>query len=121
MNDTERRYGMAVKKISGSEIAGVTSGTGKLSLVDFSASWCGPCKMLHPVLVKVSDELADRVDFYEIDVDESQQEAARFGVRGVPTLIIFKGGNEIDRLVGFRDKAALSEHLAGLADTHLGG
>ncbi len=111
---------MAVKKISGSEIAGVTGGTEKLSLVDFSAGWCGPCKMLHPVLEKVSDELADKVDFFEVDVDQSQTEAAQFGVRGVPTLIVFLGGSEIDRMVGFRDKAALTEQLTGLAETNLG-
>jgi thioredoxin 1 len=110
---------MAVRKISGGEIAGVTSGSEKLSLVDFSASWCGPCKMLHPVLVQVSDDLADRIDFFEVDVDECQTEAASFGVRGVPTLIVFLGGNEIDRLVGFRDKAALTEHLTDLASQHL--
>jgi thioredoxin 1 len=111
---------MSVKKISGSEIADVTGGSERLSLVDFSAEWCGPCKMLHPVLEKVSDDLSDRIDFYEVDVDECQQEAARFGIRGVPTIVIFKGGSEIDRLVGFRDNAALSEHLSSLADTHLG-
>jgi thioredoxin 1 len=117
----ERRYGMSVRKISGNEIATVTTGNDKLSLVDFSATWCGPCKMLHPVLDKVSDELSDTIDFFEVDVDECQQEAARFGIRGVPTLVVFRGGSEIDRLVGFRDKAALTEHLKGLADTHLGG
>ena len=111
---------MAVRKISGSEITEVTGGTDRLSLVDFSASWCGPCKMLHPVLEKVSEELSDNIDFFEVDVDECQREAAHFGVRGVPTMIVFVGGNEVDRLVGFRDKAALTEHLKSLVENNLG-
>jgi thioredoxin 1 len=111
---------MSVKQISGKEIATVTSGTDRLSLVDFSAAWCGPCKMLHPVLDKVSEDLSDSIDFFTVDVDECQQEAARFGIRGVPTMVVFKGGSEIDRLVGFRDRAALTDYLKGLTGTHLG-
>lgn len=93
--------------------------TAKLSLVDFSASWCGPCQMVHPVLEALSDEMADKVSIYKIDVDESPAEAGAMGVRGVPTMIIFHGGKEIDRQVGFRDKADLRKTLEGLAGRFL--
>jgi len=114
-----RRIDMAVKKIKGSEIKGVAERKDRLSLVDFSADWCGPCKMLHPVLETVSEELADKVDFYMVDVDQSQNEAASLGIRGVPTMIVFHDGSEIDRMVGFRDKASLSSQLIELADSRI--
>ncbi len=110
---------MAVKHIRGSEIASVTSPEGKLALVDFSAVWCAPCKMLDPVLKKVSDELGDKVDFFHVDVDESPEASSRFGIRGVPTMVIFHNGQEIDRLVGFRDKNSLKKHLENLVDSKL--
>lgn len=111
---------MAVKHIKGSEIASLTSTEEKISLVDFSATWCGPCKMLNPVLDKVSEDLDDRVDFYHIDVDESPEVSSEFGIRGVPTMIIFHSGQEIDRMVGFRDRNALQRQLESLADSKLG-
>jgi len=114
-----RRIDMAVKKIKGSEIKGVAGRKDRLSLVDFSADWCGPCKMLHPVLETVSEELADKVDFYMVDVDQSQNEAASLGIRGVPTMIVFHDGSEIDRMVGFRDNASLSSQLIELADSRI--
>jgi thioredoxin 1 len=111
---------MAVKKIAGSEITNVAAASDRLALVDFSATWCGPCKMLEPVLEKVSEEMSPRVSVYSVDVDESQKESTKFGIRGVPTMIIFHKGLEIDRLVGFRDKGALVNHLGKIADEKLG-
>lgn len=110
---------MAVKHIKGNEIEDAASSKDKLSLVDFSASWCAPCKMLDPVLNKVSDELDDKVGFYHIDVDESPSASSQFGIRGVPTMIIFHDGQEIDRMVGFRDRNALQKQLEELADSKL--
>lgn len=106
---------MSVVNIPGSSIETVAGGTEKLTVVDFSATWCGPCKMLHPVLESLSGELSDRVDFYMVDIDQSPVEANRFGVRGVPTVIVFHGGREIERMVGFRDKASLKRDLEALA------
>jgi len=111
---------MAVKHIKGSEIDNIRSNTETLSLFDFSATWCGPCKMLNPVLEKVSEDLAGKVDFYHIDVDESPEASSSFGIRGVPTMIVFHGGEEIDRMVGFRDRNALQRQLEELADSKLG-
>jgi thioredoxin 1 len=111
---------MAVKHIKGNEIGSVTSPENKIALVDFSATWCGPCKMLDPVLKKVSEDLTDKVDFYHIDVDESPQASSEFGIRGVPTMIVFHDGQEIDRMVGFRDRNALQRQLENLAESKLG-
>lgn len=111
---------MAVKKIAGSEITKVAAAADRLSLVDFSATWCGPCKMLDPVLEKVSEEMAARVSVFRIDVDENQMESTKYGIRGVPTMIVFHKGVEIDRMVGFRDKGALVNHLGRIADDKLG-
>ena len=111
---------MAVKKISGSQIADAAASTDKLALIDFSATWCGPCKMLEPVLEKVSEEIPDKVGFFAVDVDSSPMESSSFGIRGVPTMIVFHKGQEIDRMVGFRDKNALLTHLRDLAEDKFG-
>ena len=70
-------------------------------VVDFSATWCGPCQMLAPVLSKVSDKYAEDVKFYNIDTDENSEIAAGFEITGVPTMIFFEYGHEKDRMVGF--------------------
>ncbi len=108
-----------MKQIKGSEMKSLVAGTDRLTLVDFSASWCGPCRMIHPVLEALSSEMAGKVDFYKIDVDENREEAGAMGVQGVPTMVIFHGGTEIDRQVGFRDKEELKGILEDLADRHL--
>lgn len=105
---------MAMKKIAGKELQAATSTKGRFVLVDFSASWCGPCRMLHPVLEQLAGELAGW-DFYEIDVDEAGTEANSLGIRSVPTVIVFSGGREIDRLIGFRDKTQLKSKLEEMA------
>lgn len=75
--------------------------------------------MMQPVLESLSVKLKDKVDFYEVDVDQSPAEANQYGVRGVPTLVLFHGGREIDRVVGFRDAASLESHLDSLVASHL--
>ncbi|MFI1743566.1 thioredoxin [Thalassobellus sediminis] len=69
-------------------------------LVDFFAEWCGPCKMMSPILKQVKDALGERVSIIKIDVDKNQALASRYQVRGVPTLIIFNDGKQIWRLSG---------------------
>lgn len=108
-----------MRQIKGAEMKALVADTARITLVDFSASWCGPCQMVHPVLEALSSEMADKVSFFKIDVDESPSEAGAMGVRGVPTMIVFHGGKEIDRQVGFRDKADLRKTLDALADRFL--
>ena len=69
-------------------------------LVDFWAPWCGPCKMLAPHLEDIAKSLGDKVSIVKINVDENPQTAAQFGIRSIPTLILFKGGNPVETKVG---------------------
>ena len=83
----------------------------QLVLVDFYADWCGPCKMMAPVVEDVAKELQGKVKVGKINVDENQDLAMEYGVMSIPTLIIFKEGKEDKRLVGFRSKSELLDKL----------
>lgn len=76
-------------------------------LVDFFATWCVPCKMLAPTLDAVAAEVAGRAKVYKVDVDQSPDVAAQYGVMSVPTLILFKGGQPVKQMVGAQPKPAL--------------
>ena len=80
-------------------------------LVDFYADWCGPCKMLAPILKEVKDELGDAIRVIKIDVDKNQSLAAKFQVRGVPTLLLFKNGQQLWRQSGLVQKKDLVQIL----------
>jgi thioredoxin 1 len=80
-------------------------------LVDFWAEWCGPCKMIAPVLDELATEFDGRVSIGKINVDEQQALASQFGIQGIPTLLIFKGGQVIDQVVGLRGKKDLQSRL----------
>jgi len=80
-------------------------------LVDFYADWCGPCKMLAPVLEKVADQLAGTVRFVKLNTDDSPRTAQDYQVRGIPTLLLFQGGQPIDRKVGFVNEAELTKFI----------
>ncbi|MBP3040782.1 thioredoxin [Bacillaceae bacterium Marseille-Q3522] len=82
-----------------------------LVLADFWAPWCGPCKMIAPVLEEIDTELGDKAKIVKLDVDENQETAAKFGVMSIPTLILFKDGKTVDKVVGFQPKEALVELL----------
>jgi thioredoxin 1 len=80
-------------------------------LVEFGAPWCGPCKMLEPVLAEMAEAYAEQVDFYTVNVDENPQLVMEFGVMGVPTVILFKNGEPVHRLTGYRPRQALEKAL----------
>ena len=76
-------------------------------LLDFSAVWCGPCKVLAPVVEKLAGEFVGKVKVGKLDIDESPGVASKFGIRGVPTVVVFKGGKESGRHVGVTNKETL--------------
>ncbi len=78
-------------------------------LVDFFATWCGPCQMMEPILGQVKNNLGDRADIIKIDVDQNPQAAAAFQVRGVPTLILFKNGKPVWRQAGLVSAAQIEK------------
>lgn len=80
-------------------------------LVDFWAPWCAPCKAIAPVVEELSKEYAGRIGFAKINVDENPQLATMWGIRSIPTLLVFKNMNKIQQIVGFRPKAELKKHL----------
>jgi thioredoxin 1 len=82
-------------------------------VVDFWAEWCGPCKMIGPSLEEISKELAGKVKIAKLNIDENPELAAHFGVRSIPTLMIFKGGELADMKVGALPKTALSHWING--------
>ena len=77
------------------------------TVVDFWAVWCGPCKMIAPVLEEIADEYDGQVRVAKLDVDHNNQSAMQYGVMSIPTLIVFKSGQPVERIVGFMPKAKL--------------
>ncbi len=84
-----------------------------LTLVDFWAEWCGPCKMIAPALEEISQELGGKVKIAKLNIDENPELAAQFGVRSIPTLMMFKAGEVADMKVGAAPKTALSSWING--------
>ncbi len=80
-------------------------------LVDFWATWCGPCKMLAPTIEELAEELKDEVVVAKLDVDKAQEIAVKYQVMSIPTLILFKDGKEVKRTVGFQPKAKLLDFI----------
>ena len=80
-------------------------------VVDFGAEWCGPCKVLDPILEEIAVENKDKVKIYKMNIDENPMTPQKFGVRGIPTLMLFKDGNLVDTKVGSLPKSALESWI----------
>jgi thioredoxin 1 len=98
---------MAIVKATDQTFASETSSG--LVLADFWAPWCGPCKMIAPVLEEIDAEMNDKVKIVKLDVDENQETARKFGVMSIPTLFLFKDGEVVDKVIGYQPKEALTE------------
>ena len=83
-----------------------------VSLVDFFATWCGPCRMLGPVIEEIGAECDGSFAVYKVDIDECEDTAMDFGIMSVPTVMIFKNGEEVERLIGVQPKAAILSVIA---------
>lgn len=95
---------MAIVNVTDQSFKGEVESTGTV-LVDFWAPWCGPCKMLAPVLEELDKEV--EIKIAKVNVDDNQESAGRFGVMSIPTLILFKDGQPVDKVVGFKSKEDL--------------
>ena len=84
-------------------------------MIDFWAEWCGPCRMISPIVEELAEEYADRINIGKCNVDEESEITERFKIRNIPTLIFFKGGELVDRHVGVISKADLAAKLDALA------
>jgi thioredoxin 1 len=104
---------MATKAISDSSFATDVLASDRPVLVDFWAEWCGPCKMIGPALEEISDELGEKVTIAKLNIDDHPDAPAKYGVRGIPTMILFKNGQPAATKVGAAPKSQLKGWLEG--------
>lgn len=83
-------------------------------LVDFWAEWCGPCRMIGPIVKELADDYADKAIMVKVDVDSNQGVASKFGIRNIPTILFFKGGEQVDKQVGAVPKKVLAGKIDAL-------
>ncbi|MBP2653825.1 MAG: thioredoxin [Firmicutes bacterium] len=106
---------MAVENIANSaDFKDKVLGAAQPVLVDFWASWCGPCKMVAPELEAVAADYSGKAAVVKVNVDEQQELAQQYGVMSIPTILVFKDGKEVNRIVGFRPKSEFSSALNSL-------
>ena len=97
--------------ITGKEFEEKVIKSDKPVLIDFFATWCGPCKMMSPIVEQIAEELEDKVNVYKIDTDKDQELAYKYEIMSIPTFLIFKDGKLVNKLVGMRDKEELMKEL----------
>lgn len=104
---------MSAKHLNSSDFES-TIASAKVALVDFYAPWCGPCRMLAPILDEIASEMGDGAPIYKVNVDEAQDVAAKYSVSMIPTIIFFKNGKIADVSSGILSKDAIKEKLKAL-------
>ena len=104
-------YQPLVRPISEGDFDQMLVDTDGLILVDFWADWCAPCKMIAPIVQELAEEYSDRIKVGKLDVDSNPKTASQFGIRGIPTLLIFIGGKPVDQIVGAVNKTVLKKRI----------
>ena len=99
---------MSVKKIEEKDFNEVIKNKDKKVLVDCYADWCGPCRMLSPIIDELAEEI-DSCEFYKLNVDEAENISREYGIMSIPTILIFKDGKEINKSIGLKTKDELKE------------
>jgi thioredoxin 1 len=102
---------MAIKTVTDSSFESDVLGASQPVLVDFWAEWCGPCRMIAPSLEELSNELSDRVTIAKLNIDDNPDAPARYGVRGIPTMILFKDGQPAATKIGAEPKSRIQGWL----------
>ena len=102
----------ATKKVTDDSFEADVLKNEKPVVVDYWAEWCGPCRMVAPVLEEIATEHADKIDVVKLNVDENPKVAMKYGIRNIPTLGVFSGGEVVKEIVGARPKSALLRELA---------
>ncbi|MEN3971397.1 thioredoxin TrxA [Sphingomicrobium sp. XHP0235] len=104
---------MATKAVTDASFEADVLNADKPVLLDFWAEWCGPCRMIGPALEEISDELADKLTVAKINIDENPETPGKFGVRGIPTMILFKNGEAAAQKVGAAPKGQIQQWVEG--------
>ncbi len=104
-NTPEVEMHSAIKELSDNNFGAMVKNG--VTLVDFWAAWCMPCKMMAPILNEVAEELGDKAKIAKLDVESNRSSSAKYGVRNIPTMILFKNGKEVNRFVGVKTKSFL--------------
>lgn len=105
-----------VKELMTHEFESEVIGSDKPALVDFWASWCNPCKMMAPIFAEAESEIGNKIKFFKVNVEEERELAQLYGVMSIPTLILFKEGEEVLRLSGVRPKENIIAEIEKFAD-----
>jgi len=103
-----------IKQIKDSEFEAEVINSDVPVLVDFWAEWCGPCRMLSPVLDQLSDEAQGKIKIVKVNIDDNPETPSQLGVRGIPTIMLFKGGNQLGVRVGLQPKNVILEWIDSL-------
>ena len=102
---------MSVLKITGDNFQEEVLKSDKTVLIDFYADWCGPCRMMSPIVNQIAEEMSDKIKVGKVNVDENQELAMKYGVMSIPTIVIIENGKVKNTLVGVRDKNEIKEML----------
>jgi thioredoxin 1 len=105
---------MATLEVTADSFKAAVLDSEKPVLVDFWAEWCGPCRMIAPILEEISDEYGDKITIAKLDVDANPDIAMQYNITGIPLMGLFQGGEMVKQILGARPKAAILEELAGI-------